>query len=185
MDSICSFSTESLKLLTVTSGVIRTSQATLLMYHSNPFFLPWFLEVRVVQLVSRWLSALFHCRGVLPMRSLNMTVANLWQESSWLSKIRGGRRVVKLLRFEMIRKNSIPIHNWNSILKGIWSSKGCMHCFWWSSSSWAPVNCSVLHFQHLSPWEMCTGTDSWMYMRKSMWPSMGPCGSACFTMPQF
>jgi len=35
MDSICSFSTESLKFLTVIPDVIRTSQADILTCHSN------------------------------------------------------------------------------------------------------------------------------------------------------
>ena len=33
--------------------------------------------------------------------------------------------------------------------------------------------------------DWCIDTDSSMYIRKSMLPSMEPCGSACFTMPQF
>jgi len=37
MDSICSFSTELLRLLTVIPHVIRTSQATLLNGRSNSF----------------------------------------------------------------------------------------------------------------------------------------------------
>ena len=65
-----------------------------------------------------------------------MIVANICQASWWLSKIGRERRVLMLLRFEVIRENSIPIWSWYSILAEIRSSKRRMSQFWWSNSNW-------------------------------------------------